>query len=120
MSERFDVLLSGSLPGLFEENVRRVLEAAGFVEALHLASPHVTQYQRDGDLISLEVEHTAGHREAIALESESLSLDPFIGKAALQTIVEVCDQVLAGLPWVDRPAARREVEALLSRLVAPA
>ncbi len=119
MSERFELTLSSSLAGLFREHVRAALEAAGFVETLELASPHVSQYQRDGDLISLEVEHTSGHKEAIALESESLNLDPFVGRAALLTMVEVCDQLLASLPWVDQSAARREVEALLSRLLAP-
>ena len=117
MSREFEACINAYLASIFVENLRVALKEAGFDEALRIPEPHVAQYQRGSDIVSLRTEGSGPHHTRITLESETLHVDPFLGEAAVATIVEICDELLTVIPWVDEGAARQELHAWASRLL---
>ncbi|MHB1417611.1 MAG: hypothetical protein ACYC1C_20375 [Chloroflexota bacterium] len=118
MANRFEAELETYLARIFSEKLSDVLESAGFHETVRIHEPHVTEYQRNRDVLSLQTERVGPDKIAVSVESESIDVDPLIGLAARDVIVDVCDRMLSSLPWVDRQGARQHVEAYISTLLA--
>ncbi len=118
MSSRFETSLENYLAAILEQELYRRLEMAGFRETLRLAEPHLAEFERDSDLLTVQVEQAGSHRRSVSVESESTDVYPLVGFAARDVILETCDQLLAALPWVDRAAVRERVESCLADLVA--
>ena len=119
MLDRFECSLDVYLAAIFAEQLSAVIESAGFSEVLRIPEPHVTEYRRNDDLIILQVGHPQAHKQSVAVESESTDVSPLVAAAVRDTIVEVSDQLLGSLPWIDCASVRVEIRSHLSNLVTP-
>ncbi len=118
MSDRFEATLDSHLAGIFEQKLYGVLGAEGFLETLRLAGPHVTEFQRDSDLITLQMGQRGGQRQLVVVESETVDVDPLVGAAAKKVIEEIADQLLGSLPGVDHTALSQRIRSCLADLPA--
>lgn len=100
---------------LFESKLRWVLAGARFEEVLRLAEPDVTELQRGDEVLSLQVENAGHSHRRVRVESESVDVRPLVGRAAKEVIVEVYEQTLGAMPWLDHSAARSEIDTCLAR-----
>jgi len=121
VSDRFEATLEPYLAGIFEQKLHQVLRAAGFRETLRLAEPRIMEFQRNSDLLTFEQGQAESHRRWVAIDSDTVDLNPLVGRAARDTILEVSNALLGFLPWVDRPAVLQKIESSLTKLLlAPA
>lgn len=119
MSDRIECSLDAYLAAIFTEKLSGVLEAAGYAQVLRIPEPHVTEFRRNDDVITLQVGHPRAHKQLVVVESETIDLNPLVTAAVRDTIVEVSDQLLGSLPWLDRATVREDIAAHLSNLVTP-
>lgn len=116
MSDRFEASLKVHLAEILLEKLAEVLKAEGFREGLRIAEPHVAQYQRNSDLLTVQSTHV-GHHNELVVESETVDVDPLVGTAVKNAVVGIADELIHCLPWVDRYTARAEIESRLAELV---
>lgn len=119
MSDRFECSLDPYLAGLFAEKLCEVLKEAGYQEVLRLPEPHITEFRRDAELLTLQVGYPHAHKQSVVVESESTDVNPLVTTAVRDTIVEVSDKLLGSLQWLDHASVHVEIVAHLSSLVAP-
>lgn len=119
MSDRFESSLDPYLAGIFVEKLCRVLKVAGYAEVLRIPEPRVTEFRRGSEVLTLQIGHPRGHKQSVSVETESTDVDLLVTEAVRDTIVEVSDQLLAALPWVDNAAVLVEIQAHLTSLVKP-
>lgn len=113
MPERYELLLDDSLATILERKLTEVLKAAGFQDTLHLANPHVTQFQGRSGIVSVEVDHLGSHKRRLIVDSESVALAAVLWEAGKQTISDLSDEVLGALPWVDNGQLREKINECL-------
>ncbi|MGI5836763.1 MAG: hypothetical protein ACOX87_09805 [Chloroflexota bacterium] len=120
MSDRFECSLDTYLADIFAEKLSNVLEAAGYEEVLRIPEPNVTEFRRNNEVISLQLGHSRAQKQMIVVESEIVDVAPLVAAAARDTIVEISDQLLGSLPWLDSTSVRMEIKKHLSNLIASA
>jgi hypothetical protein len=101
------------LADLLVEHLRRALAAAGFEEVLHIPSPDITEFRRGDEVLTLTRDEGGRHRHRLSIEGEATDVQPFLGEAARQSILDVCRDLLAAMPWVDREALEKDVDQVL-------
>ncbi|MHB1160946.1 MAG: hypothetical protein ACYC66_07970 [Chloroflexota bacterium] len=116
MSERFEASLKADLAGIFTERLSQMLQEMGFQETLHIPEPDVTEFQRDGEVVSLRIGHAGAHQRRVSVESESVDVASLAEKATRATILEVARDLLEALP-AREGAAGRDIEARLAELM---
>lgn len=119
MSERFEGELNGPLTELLARHLEETLEAEGFTEYLRLAEAHLTEYRRHEAVVSVVVERLARERQRLVVESEAVDVQPLVGEAARRALLDVTSALLKALPWVDREALERDLDALLRPSLQP-
>lgn len=109
--------MNAYLAGLLAEKLVGVLKEAGFQEVLRISEPHVTQFQRGSEVLTLQTSYPRSHHQLVVVESETVDVDPLVGRAARRAILEVSGELLGSLPWIDWGAVREEVESHTARIV---
>ena len=117
VSDRFEASLKAHLAEIFLEKLAEVLEAEGFREGLRIAEPHVTEYHRDSELLTVQSTRVGHHKELVVVESEAVDVAPLVGMAVKNAVVGIADELFHCLPWVDRHTVRAEIETRLAELV---
>ena len=119
MSERYEASVNDCLAEFFIARLNKVLQADGFVQALHIPEPDVTEYQRGSHVVSVSVSRARNHDRLLVVESGELNLEPVIAAAIRETVVEIADALMNFIPSVDNIVIEREVDALLVKLLPP-
>jgi len=114
---RFEMTLESHLVQLFTENLTRVLEEGGFHQTLHLAEPHVWEFQDDSHVVTLQTSHSGSHDRAVSLESESMDVNPLVETATRKTVLDLSARLLGALPWIDGKAAAQRLGMVLSEVM---
>jgi hypothetical protein len=117
VSERYETTIDRHLADLLVENLRRALAAAGFDEVLHIPSPDVSEFRRGHEVLTLTRDEGSRHRHRLSIEGEATDVQPFVGEAARQSVLEVCRELLAAMPWVDREALEKDLDQLLREVL---
>jgi len=116
--DRFEVVLDSYLAELFVEQLRDVLESSGFKETLRIHEPRVMEFQVGSHLLSVQIEEPAAHQRSLAVESETLDLQPLVSRAVSRTVVDVARRLTESLPWVGRDELCYDLQQLLEKRLA--
>ncbi|MGE5620080.1 MAG: hypothetical protein ACM3US_12565 [Sphingomonadaceae bacterium] len=116
MAKRLDASLKTYLAGIFVEKLSQVLKEAGFRETLHIPEPDVTEFQRDAQVVTLQVHHVDAHHRQVIVESESVDVTLPVEAATRATVVEIARDLVEALP-VPEGSTSQDVAARLAELL---